>query len=144
VTLRKLLRYSLASIAGVITGTAVLAFCSAVLDWGPVSSNVLAVMLGAVPNYLINRYWTWSKRDRNRFWGEIAPFWGMSILGLVLSTWLVVLADERWPESALARVAANLTAFGLLWVAKFFLLEKVLFVVAPEAALTEETEETNA
>jgi putative flippase GtrA len=137
VTLRKLLRYSVASMSGVVTGTAVLAFCSAVLDWGPITSNVTSVMIGAVPNYLINRYWTWSKTDKNRFWGEVVPFWGMSVLGLLLSIWFVVLADHRWPDSTFARVAANLSAFGLLWVAKFLLLEKVLFVVAPEAALTE-------
>jgi putative flippase GtrA len=138
VTLRKLLRYSLASVAGVVTGTAVLALCSAILDWGPVLSNVTSVFVGAVPNYLINRYWTWSKKDRNRFWGEVVPFWGMSLLGLILSTWFVVIADDRWPESTFARVGANLSAFGLLWVAKFVLLEKVLFVVAPEAATVSE------
>jgi putative flippase GtrA len=126
--------YSLASVAGVITGVAVLAFATVMLDWGPVSANVLSVVIGAIPNYLINRYVTWSKRDKNRFWGEIVPFWGMSFLGLLLSTWFVVIADERWPDSSLARIGANLSAFGLLWVAKFFVLEKILFIAAPEAA----------
>jgi putative flippase GtrA len=139
VTFRKLLRYSLASVAGVVTGTAVLVFCTEVLEWGPVLSNVTSVFLGAIPNYLINRYWTWSKTDKNRFWGEVVPFWAMSFLGLVLSIWFVVLADNRWPQSSIARVGANLSAFGLLWVAKFLLLEKVLFVVTPEVpAMSEE------
>jgi putative flippase GtrA len=137
VNLRKLALYSLASVAGVITGSSVILFCSAVLEWGPITSNVAAVFIGAVPNYLINRYLTWSKRDKNRLWGEIVPFWGMAVLGLGLSTWFVVLADDRW-GTPIARTLANLSAFGLLWVAKFFLLEKVLFAVAPDVALVTE------
>ena len=47
-------------------------------------------------------------------------------MGLAFSTVLVAIADEIW-GTTVAVVAANLTAFGLLWVGKYVFLDRVLF-----------------
>ena len=70
-------------------------------------ANVFAVSMTSIPAYLLNRYWVWGKNDKNRFWGEIAPFWGMTIAGLVLSTLFVAIATQ-WSDSTIIVSLANL------------------------------------
>jgi putative flippase GtrA len=128
---RKTFRYAMVSVVSVIVGQAVLIFCSAALGWSGVPSNLTAVTIGSVPSYLLNRYWTWGKKSRNHFFTEVLPFWVMALVGLAFSTWLVAIADRRW-GTTIAISAANLTAFGSLWVIKFVVLNKILFRTHPE------------
>ena len=101
-------------------------------------ANVLATAVATVPSYHLNRRWTWGKRDASDLWREIMPFWVLSFAGLVLSTMAVgahrLVAARRAPRPArsapLVIVAAHLSGFGLLWVAQFMLLERVLFAGA--------------
>ena len=123
----KLVRYSSASVAGTVTTQVGLVIFVVLLDWDAVPSNLCATTIGAVPNYLINRAWTWNKSDPHSFSREVLPFWVMTLLGLALSTVLVALAADRWPDSFLVVALANVSGFGLLWVAKYLVLEKVLF-----------------
>lgn len=123
---RKLLRYAAASMVGVVVGqTCLLAFYAG-LDWPAAIANFAAVAVSSIPAYLINRYWVWQKTDRNSLKREIAPFWGMAFLGLLLSTVAVTVVDDR-TDWAPAILVANLAGFGVLWVAKFLVLDKVLF-----------------
>jgi len=123
---RKLLRYAAASMVGVLVGQSCLFLFYSALDWPAAAANFTAVAISSVPAYLINRYWVWQKTDRNSLRREIAPFWGMAFLGLVLSTIAVTVVDDR-TDWAPAILAANLAGFGVLWVAKFLVLDKVLF-----------------
>src|SRR5688572_1276920 len=116
----KLVKYSAASVAGVITSVIALNTCLLVIGLGAVTSNIISVTLGSIPNYLINRAWTFNKRDAHSFTREILPFWLMAVLGLVISTFAVAWADDRWDGNTIALNLANLGSFGLLWVAKFF------------------------
>ncbi|WP_436793957.1 GtrA family protein [Actinospongicola halichondriae] len=136
--LLKFVKYSAASASGVITGQSTLLFCLLVLDLGAVTSNLLAVTIGSVPNYLINRAWTFNKQGAHSFTREVLPFWFMALLGLLLSTFTVAWAADRWDDNVLAISLANTAAFGVLWVAKYFVLDKVLF--APIAAAVEAAE----
>ena len=123
----KLVKYSTASLSGVVSSVITLNVCLLVLELGAVTSNIIAVTVGSIPNYLINRAWTFNKAGTHSFTREILPFWLMAVLGLILSTFAVAWADQRWDGNALALNIANLGAFGVLWVAKFFVLERVLF-----------------
>ncbi len=123
---RKLFRYSLASVSGSIVGVGSLTIFSAVFGWGGVPSNLLSVTLGTIPNYLVNRYWTWERSGRDRMGTEAAVFWVLAVLGLIVSTVFVAYADHRW-GTTLALVIAQLLGFGSLWVAKFVFLDKVLY-----------------
>ncbi len=123
---RKLLRYAAASMVGVVTGQSSLLLFYEVFDWNAALSNFLAVAVSSVPAYLVNRYWVWQKTSKNDLRREVVPFWGMAFLGLVLSTIAVSWADDR-TDWAPAIMAANLGGFGVLWIAKFFVLDKLLF-----------------
>ena len=97
-----------------------------VVVWPALVSNVVAVTVGAVPAYLLNRSWVWGRKDSHSVRDEILPFWLYSVVGLGLSSSLVALADLWWDSTALV-MASNLAGFGVLWLGKFFVLEKFLF-----------------
>lgn len=98
-------------------------------------ANVLATAVATVPSYHLNRRWTWGKRDASDLWREIMPFWLLSFAGLVLSTIAVALTDS-WTHGMHfgspvihtgLLITAHLSGFGILWIAQFILLERVLF-----------------
>ena len=122
----KLLRYSGVSVIAVLVTQSCLWLGLAVIKWPALAANIFAVTIGAVPAYLMNRSWVWGRRDSHSVREEILPFWLYSLLGLVMSTTLVALADI-WFTSTAVLMLANLLAFGALWLGKFFVLEKVLF-----------------
>ncbi len=133
---RKLLRYSATSAIGIVFGQGSLLLLTAVAGWPGVPANVASVTIGAVPSYLMNRYWTWQKRGRNRWMAEVLPFWVMTLLGLLCSTVAVAYADHRW-GTPLAISAASLAGFGVVWIAKFVVLDRWLFGVDPPAELAD-------
>ncbi len=101
------------------------------------TSNVIAVCCGIVPSYFANRSWVWKRRGRSSWLGEIGPFWVLSIAGLVLSTVAVsevASLTASWSSAmrSVALPAANLSAFGALWIVQFVVLDRVLFGATPE------------
>jgi putative flippase GtrA len=129
---RKLGRYAAASVVGVVTGQALLYLGYSVLGWEAVTANLVSVAVSSIPAYLVNRYWVWQKRGRNSLRAEVIPFWLMAFLGLLLSSVLVAVVEGR-TDSALALGLASLSGFGVLWVAKFVVLERVLFAPVAHA-----------
>lgn len=118
------LKYSMVSVIGVtITQTLLLLFVG-VLDRDPEWSNVQAVMITAVPVFLLNKKWVWSHDGKISFRRELLPFWVFTAAGLLLSTALVSVVPE---DSTLLVMLANIGGFGILWVAKFLFLDKVMF-----------------
>ena len=129
---QKLVKYTMVSIISVIIGQALLLFAFGVMRWSAVTSNVFAVGLSALPSYYLNRAWAWGKRGRSHFLKEVLPFWGMAFLGLAISTWFVHVAEGRSEHlSHLLQTAvisgSSIAAFGVLWVAKFVILNKLMF-----------------
>ena len=128
---RRKVRFVMVSAVAVPFSQVVFVLCKEVLELNGTTSNLIAVTLACIPSYLLNRYWVWGKRGRNHFWREVFPFWAMAALGLVLSTILVWWVDQR-TDVTVFLMAANLSAFGLLYVVKFLVLDRVLFKVADE------------
>ncbi|MEM9714062.1 MAG: GtrA family protein, partial [Actinomycetota bacterium] len=76
----RLLRYAGVSAVTVVFTQAVLFSCYGVGITGALA-NVIAVTLGAVPNYLLNRAWVWERSGSHDVWREIVPFWTYALLG---------------------------------------------------------------
>jgi hypothetical protein len=94
----------------------------------------MATALVAIPAYYLYRQWVWSKRGKSHLWKEVAPFWLTAIIGWALATYSVRIAESAAKShhlSSPARVAVvaatYIAAYGVLWVAKFVLFDKVLF-----------------
>jgi putative flippase GtrA len=97
-------------------------------------ANVIATSIATVPSYSLNRRWTWGKTDKSDPLREVLPFWILAFLGLALSTVTVGIADSWASHAQLPSVlhlgailVGHLGGFGLLWVAQFIILDRVLF-----------------
>ena len=129
----RLLRYSAASCVVAPMTLALLFLLHSVAGWDAWHANLLSVSVGAVPAYLIDRYWVWRQSGRNRLWGEIVPFWVITVVGAAAST-VAVNAAERWDNAGLL----NFGTYAVLWLVKFFVLDRYLWPTAralPEGRL---------
>ena len=125
----RLLRYSAASCVVAPLTLLLLYLLHSVAGWEAWHANLLSVSVGAVPAYLIDRYWVWSRSGRNRLWGEIVPFWVLAVVGAAAST-LAVDAASRWDNSGLI-VLVNVGTYAVLWLVKFFVLDRYLWPSRP-------------
>lgn len=132
---QKAFRYLMVSVVSVVVSQVVLFVLQLGLHWTAKSANILACVIGGVPSYYLNRTWAWGKRGRSHFLKELVPFWSLAFLGLVLSTWSADYAETHARNFTSGRVgqamivnATVIATFGVLWVVKFILFNKVLFV----------------
>ena len=133
---QKLVKYTMVSIISVFVGQGLLLFALAILDWSAVPSNIFAVAVSSIPAYYLNRACAWGKRGRSHLMKEVVPFWGLNFLGLVVSTAFVAVAVDWAQHHSKATenviiMGAALAGFGVLWVAKFVVLNKLLFRTHP-------------
>jgi putative flippase GtrA len=132
--IRQLIRY--AAVSGISTGVSqcILAALVATRATSAVEANIIATMIGTIPSFELNRRWVWGKTGRRSMANEVVPFVAISATGLLLSTVAVAFAS-RWADTAaltntwrtLTVQGANLAAFGVVWIAQFVLLDRVLF-----------------
>ena len=122
----KAIRYSMASLFGVVLTQLVLVVCHGALGMAGEAANVVAVTLTAIPAFFLNKHWVWGRSGRAHMRREVLPFWTFALAGLLLSTIAVTIVEDR-SDSTLLISAANIGAFGVLWVAKFLFLDRVLF-----------------
>jgi putative flippase GtrA len=132
-TVLKAARYSAVSVVGVVLTQLLLLIGHAILGISAGRANAAAVMVTAVPVFFLNRAWVWQLRGPSSLRREVLPFWGFTVAGLVLST-LAVAGVASLTTSTVAVSAANIGAFGVLWVAKFLALDGVVFVTAGSGA----------
>lgn len=132
------MKYSAVSVVNVIVGQGLILFFHGIMHWGASRSNVAAVLLSAVPAYYLNRIWVWGVRGRSNWKTEVLPFWIFVAIGLVMSTAAVALASQV-SNNRLVPNLASIGAFGILWVLRFFVLDKMFHT--PHADLYEVVEE---
>ena len=124
--LRKFLRYCGVSVFNLFFGQTLLFFFHSIIDWPGWIANIAAVTISAVPAYLLSRHWVWRQRGRNSFKTEVLPFWSMALLGLIISTVAVAIVDDRY-DGALPVQLASVASFGVVWVLKFFVLDRLMW-----------------
>jgi len=122
----KAARYSAVSVVRVVLTQVLLLLGHGIFGLPADRANVAAVLVTAFPVFCLNRSWVWELRGRTSLRGEVLPFWGFTVAGLVLST-VAVAAVSALTASTVAVSAANIGAFGVLWVAKFLVLDGVVF-----------------
>jgi putative flippase GtrA len=137
---KKMFRYSMVSVISVIVSQIVL--FAAQSFWSARTSNIVAVCVSAVPSYYLNRAWAWGKTGKSHLMKEIVPFWSLALLGLIFSTWAADFAETNAHHitssdlgTRLIVNGAALAAFGILWVGKFFIFNRLMFAHQPEPSL---------
>lgn len=134
----KLYRYTMTSLIATVVSQVTLFGVLALHLLPAQGANVVAVAVGTVPSYELNRKWAWGKTGKGHLWKEIVPFWVLSFVGLVFSTLAVVIAVRyvgKNPETLGGKLAINgasLGSYAFLWVGKFIFYNKVLFAHRPE------------
>jgi putative flippase GtrA len=128
----KFFKYSMTSVVGVILGQSLILFFASGLEWSWGWANFWAVAISTVPTYYMSRQWVWQKSGKSSLYAEVIPFWAMTFLGLLLSTIAVVWLEHHYPDNHLLANLGNVIGFGVLWLAKFFVLDRLLFNVTHE------------
>ena len=98
-------------------------------------SSSLATAIAAMPNYYMNRKWAWGKNGRSHVLKEVLPFWALAFAGWALSTYSVYLMEHYAKQHHFAHglttalvAIVYIAAFGILWVGKFIIFNKLMFV----------------
>ncbi|MEY2436744.1 MAG: hypothetical protein QOF97_1580 [Acidimicrobiaceae bacterium] len=135
---RRLLRYGTVSLISTTLSMSILGALVYSQTMSATWANVVATAAGTVPSFELNRRWVWGKTGRRSAFGEVMPFWLLAGAGLALSTVAVAVVTPNVTRlgygptaRALAADAANIAAFGSLWILQFVLLDRVLFRDAP-------------
>jgi putative flippase GtrA len=141
---RQLFRYTMVSVISTAVSFGVLLIVYGIFRaFSEVWSTVFANAVATVPSYYLNRSWVWGKNGRSHLTKEILPFWTMSALGIVVSMFGAALATHIGKtyhldhlEQTVLVLAANVLSFGIFWVLKFMLFNR-LFHVHPVEELDE-------
>jgi putative flippase GtrA len=101
----------------------------------PVLASLLAFVAGAVPNYLMNRYWAWQRRGRPHGTREVIPYVGIVVVTALTAIFVTTAADHWVRDHVAARGlqvvlvgAAFLATYGTMFVLKFVLFDRLIFV----------------
>jgi putative flippase GtrA len=128
-----LVRYSASSvIAGTISEFAFLACYW--LGTAPMVASVVAFAAGAVPNYVLNRRWAWRRKGRPDRTRELLPYVVIVVITAAAAALITTAADHllrhRVDSHALQTVlvsAAFLGTYGVMFVLKFVLFDRLVF-----------------
>lgn len=129
----KLLRFGAVSAFNVVLGQLLLFGAQVVAGLPPLGANSLSLSIGAIPAYYLSRYWVWEKRGKNHLMREVVPFWTLALIGFAVSTVAIWYVDARWSPEPLLINLTNLASYGVVWVMKFVVLDRVLFAEDPGA-----------
>lgn len=136
--LQKAVRYSLVSVVNVLLGETLLSVAFYHWRWSARDATLFATGVATVPAYFLSRRWVWRRGGRSSLTAEVLPFFALSFLGLVLSVWGAGVAERFGGQLTQSRrsqtvlvMATTLGAFGVVWVARFVILDRVLFRASP-------------
>jgi putative flippase GtrA len=134
----KVVRYATVSVISALTSLIILTLVYGVFRlWSEVFSTLFANVMAGIPSYFLNRQWVWRKGGRSHLWREVLPFWVMSFTGigfaLLTATWAHDFAtahDLHHLARTVLVVGANVGAFGILWLLKFIILNRLFAEIA--------------
>ena len=122
----KFLRYSGVAVVNVSLGLLTFNLCRVLFDMSWLAANIISVIIGAIPAYLMSRYWVWQLDGKISMYTEVLPFWGLNLVGFVLSS-VTVAAVDHWTANPLIVNFFRLSAWGVVWILKYLVLDRYLF-----------------
>lgn len=137
-SLAKFLRYSMVSVVAVGVSEVVILVCAWLFHLSGVASNAIGAAASTPAAFELNRKWAWGKTGKSHLWKEIVPFWSLTLAGLAASTVTVDIADRAAKSNnvvgldrALVIMGASLFAWGVVWVVKFVIFNRLVFATRP-------------
>ena len=132
---RKVFRYVVVSMISFIIGVTVLGICKGLFRWSAFTSNLVAAAIATGPAYVLTRRWAWGKSGKSHIWREVVPFWVLAFVGWGFSTVSVAIMQSYANHHHFSHISKTfwvdvvfIGAFGVLWIGKFIIFNKVMFV----------------
>lgn len=136
---RRLVKFAAVSVVAVVVSQSTLLVTFGLLEWKARPANLAAFVLSTIPSFELNRRWTWRQQGRRHLRRELVPFWVLAVLGLLASDQATRLAAdlsagvESRPLRTMLVMLASLVSYGVLWVIKFVLLDRLVWTGPPTA-----------
>ncbi|HTN99551.1 MAG TPA: GtrA family protein [Microthrixaceae bacterium] len=143
---RKQLRYAGISIVFVPVGQVLIQILAAVVftteavqagvvvketNW--VAASIASAVILTIPNFYANKYLVWRETSKDNLKTQMIVFWVAAMLGVSFATGLTYLVDAMISShGTFEKVAvffAQLAGFGIVWLARYIVLDKWIFKV---------------
>lgn len=97
-------------------------------------ASALTTAILAIPTLLAYRRWVWQATSLDRVRLQVAVFWVASVLGAIVATTLTAVVQrlsrgQSYPVQATTVLVAQGCGYGLVWIARYLILDKWLFRV---------------
>lgn len=96
---RRFSTYAAGSVIAAACSELALLLCYGVLHLSPAWSSTIAWVAGAMPNYWLNRSWTWQRRGRPSLRHEVLPYVVIVLVTLLLAA-LATKGADAWLRDA--------------------------------------------
>jgi putative flippase GtrA len=138
-TLAKFVRYAGVSVIATVIAQAGLALAYGLLRWPLPAAVVFSLAVSALPAYLLSRRYVWSGGDEDHQGRQAGSFLAVAAVGSLATislVWAAVrLAHGTTSDHATLTLVANgasIVATGLIWVGRYFVLDRFVFArIAP-------------
>jgi len=122
-------RYGIGSGLAALTSAVVFAL---VLDHGPRLATASASVAGFLINFSANRFWAWNRRARRGLGRDMLSYGALAVAAgvaaaVVTSVTHALLRDADPDRRAVLVEASYFATYGLLFVVKFLVLDRVIF-----------------
>ena len=98
-------------------------------DWPPLVANAVAVLLVGVVGFVLSLRFVWTDSDESARAMQITVYMAMTLLGLLISSITVRFVTQRL-DHVLAANIGSFAGYGLAWLLRFGVLERVVFGAA--------------
>lgn len=117
----KLWRYGAGSVLAFVSSGVALFICIQWLGFGATTAAVIAFLVGAIPNWILNRRWAWEKTEREGFAAETTLYVIVSLISLGISVGVT-----KATAIGAAHLATHLVVKHLLVTGSYLLTTVVL------------------
>jgi putative flippase GtrA len=130
--MQRFVRYASASVISTLLGLSVLSVLIGAVGYPAVWSNVIAVAIATVPSFELNRRWVWADNGEHSILRQAVPYFVLSLVGLVISTFAVHVASNATHHSSRlvhtgAAEVANVASYGTFLLLEFLACDRILF-----------------
>lgn len=133
---RKAVRYTTVSAISIVISQVTLFIAFNVVRVGTaVECQTIATAVATGPSYALNRYWAWGRRGRSHLLKEVLPFWLVAFASFAVALYAVSLGASLGRHLQLSHSgigllvqAASLGSYGLMWIGKFLIFNRLLFI----------------
>ncbi len=140
---RKQIRYLGVSVFFVPVGQILIQLLGGrVFDGDFTKASIVSALILTIPNFFANKYLVWKDTSKDRLRTQVLVFWFAAIAGVSFATGLTWLVEQQFThvngevtnEEKFAVFVAQLTGFGVVWVARYLVLDRWLFRVTHHGA----------